>query len=496
MEITILIILFCLVDGIPSNSTCPCPIDFSVIIAVYNTGRYLKESIESVLRQTIGFSSHIEIVLVNDGSTDESEQICLDYCRMYPKNIRYIHQIHSGVSVARNRGLQLARGRYINFLDSDDRWSHNAFKCAKFFLDQNLNVNIVSCRVRYFEASNNYAEYDYKFTTTGTVSLLENYTKIQLYAAPTFIRSSAIGAHRFDERLERGEDAHFINALLLDNPTYVVIREVEYEYRRRNDFSSADQNNYASEAYFNPFITYCYEDLFMKSRLLYGRVVEFIQFLFFSDYLNRLHQPSYLYLLDDEYELYLNKMETLLKEVSVSLIERHTFDRREKLYILLQRCNITEYYNNSLTSEDFFGGYQIPISLGDIKSCLLLLQFKRKRLKVSLTFSDYLYCHPHCSCSYHVRIFETIIKGTSVHMRSSTFVSAAKKRYFNTNRIVIFELPIYYLLLPLNFMLLNSRQTVRLNTPPSIILHLNSILRLLSILGLAIHDYRLRRRMK
>jgi glycosyltransferase involved in cell wall biosynthesis len=59
---------------------------FSVIISIYNAGRYLDDSIGSVLNQTIGYNN-IEIILVNDGSTDETEEICLKYQNNYPKNI-------------------------------------------------------------------------------------------------------------------------------------------------------------------------------------------------------------------------------------------------------------------------------------------------------------------------------------------------------------------------------------------------------------------------
>ena len=61
---------------------------FSVVMAIYNTGRYLNESISSILNQTVGYQN-IQIILVNDGSSDNSEEICLAYQRNYPNNIIY-----------------------------------------------------------------------------------------------------------------------------------------------------------------------------------------------------------------------------------------------------------------------------------------------------------------------------------------------------------------------------------------------------------------------
>ena len=105
---------------------------FSVIISIYNTGRYLDDSISSILNQTIDLKN-IQIILINDGSTDESEKICLKYKENYSENILYIRIEHSGVSKARNIGIEFAKGKFINFLDSDDKWDKEAFKYALNF---------------------------------------------------------------------------------------------------------------------------------------------------------------------------------------------------------------------------------------------------------------------------------------------------------------------------------------------------------------------------
>ncbi len=89
---------------------------FSIIIPVYNVERYLKDCIQSVLKQKY---KDYEIILVDDGSSDNSSQICDNYVNSY-KNIHVIHQENQGLSAARNRGITLAKGEYIIFLDSDD----------------------------------------------------------------------------------------------------------------------------------------------------------------------------------------------------------------------------------------------------------------------------------------------------------------------------------------------------------------------------------------
>ena len=127
---------------------------FSVIIPVYNVEQYLAETLDSVINQTIGFEDHIQIILVNDGSPDHSERICMKYKEKYPDNIVYVKKENGGVSSARNEGIAYAQGKYVNFLDSDDCWEPDAFENALQFFDQNYDiVDVVSARKKFFDAT-------------------------------------------------------------------------------------------------------------------------------------------------------------------------------------------------------------------------------------------------------------------------------------------------------------------------------------------------------
>ena len=91
---------------------------FSIIVPIYNVERYLEQCIESVLAQDY---QNYELILVDDGSPDNSIDICVKYAKQYP-NIVFIRKINGGLSDARNAGIKLARGKYLMFLDSDDYW--------------------------------------------------------------------------------------------------------------------------------------------------------------------------------------------------------------------------------------------------------------------------------------------------------------------------------------------------------------------------------------
>lgn len=100
----------------------------SVIIPTYNSARFLTEAVDSVLSQTF---KDIEILVIDDGSTDETEGLM----HRYGSHVRYIRQENSGVARARNRGIQESRGHYVAFLDADDTWLPHKLECQLRMLD-------------------------------------------------------------------------------------------------------------------------------------------------------------------------------------------------------------------------------------------------------------------------------------------------------------------------------------------------------------------------
>ena len=147
--------------------------NFSVIMAIYNTENYLRESIKSLINQDINFKENIELILVDDGSTDNSKEICLEYQKKFPNNITYIYQEHEGQAKARNRGLKIASGKYINFFDSDDKFSLSTFGNVFEFFEKYYNeTDIVTIPIELFDRINGPHNLNYKFKSTGIVNLL------------------------------------------------------------------------------------------------------------------------------------------------------------------------------------------------------------------------------------------------------------------------------------------------------------------------------------
>lgn len=112
----------------------------SVIIPIYNVEKFLKYSLESVINQTY---KNLEIILINDGSTDASKEICKEY-EQKDKRIKLINQDNKGISAARNIGLKVASGEYIGFLDADDVISAQFFECLYKLIKQTA-ADIAEC---------------------------------------------------------------------------------------------------------------------------------------------------------------------------------------------------------------------------------------------------------------------------------------------------------------------------------------------------------------
>lgn len=124
----------------------------SVIVPVYNVEKYLNECIDSILAQTF---TDFELILVNDGSSDRSGEICDEYA-IKDKRIKVIHQQNGGVSVARNTGLDEAKGTYISFVDSDDVVLPNyLYVLLKALKDTDSDIS--SCRLGGLVLKDNYS---------------------------------------------------------------------------------------------------------------------------------------------------------------------------------------------------------------------------------------------------------------------------------------------------------------------------------------------------
>lgn len=120
----------------------------SVVVPVYNSEKYIKKCVESLLNQTY---NDLEVILVDDGSTDKSEEILNSYIESYRDKVKFYKKEHSGLSDTRNYGVEKTTGTYICFVDSDDYVDINLFETLKE--DMENNVDIIKYKLKTVNSS-------------------------------------------------------------------------------------------------------------------------------------------------------------------------------------------------------------------------------------------------------------------------------------------------------------------------------------------------------
>jgi len=177
----------------------------SVIIPCFNSEKWIKFTLESVYQQSY---KNIEIILIDDGSTDNTKSIIKNYY----KDIKYIFKKNEGPAAARNVGLKIATGEYIAFLDSDDLWDHQKIKKQVDYLDNHGEIALVFNNVKVINEENEIQYITNKKVPMNKKKLIRDLYlgKIGMNTPTIMIRRSVFDeVNGFDESLKRRED-HYL----------------------------------------------------------------------------------------------------------------------------------------------------------------------------------------------------------------------------------------------------------------------------------------------
>lgn len=211
-------------------------IKFSVIVPVYNAEKYIAECIESVLNQTF---SDLELLLVDDGSPDNSGAICDEYAAK-DSRVKVFHQENGGVCAARNTGLDNATGEYVSFVDSDDYLESNALEILyNDILTHNADV---SCALMAGDDNQDKANlkngvYEvWQESDALKNALLDN--RFTYSSCAKLFKRALIGDMRFEVGRKIHEDSFFVFSCFLKQPTVVVRNIAVYNYRN-NSYSAS-----------------------------------------------------------------------------------------------------------------------------------------------------------------------------------------------------------------------------------------------------------------
>lgn len=221
---------------------------FSVVIPVYNKADTIRESINSVLAQTV---KDFEIVVVNDGSTDNIREVLSEY-----SDLKVVHQENGGVSVARNTGIDAAEGEFVCFLDADDLWFPNHLDELSLRIDENPDINyfITSHSVSHSDGSSYNSSDKLSFSnddfiiTDNLFKLLNTYGDAIVHTNCICVKRSSLIKHslRFEPGERLGEDTDMWYRIALKEKL-LLSQKITTMYRREN--STATRNTVTPESW-------------------------------------------------------------------------------------------------------------------------------------------------------------------------------------------------------------------------------------------------------
>ena len=217
----------------------------SVIVPVYNVEAYLERCVESILHQTY---TNFELILINDGSTDSSGQICDHLANQY-ENIKVYHIENAGVSNARNMGIQLATGSWVTFIDSDDFVTQDYLATLASAVE-GLNVGFVIAPLHHIKNGivTDLSPHSGKtelWSTEETMKELLMTTRTSFFPVAKLFKRDLLADEKFNTNYHLAEDALFLTELLLKTRcSSVFIDKPIYYYDHREGSATTSVNRY------------------------------------------------------------------------------------------------------------------------------------------------------------------------------------------------------------------------------------------------------------
>lgn len=216
----------------------------SVIVPVYNVEKYLQRCVNSLLAQTY---TDYEIILVDDGSTDSSGQICDHYATLDPR-IRVIHKPNGGLSSARNTGIDVCTGDYICFIDSDDYINDNMLECMNKCISDN-HAEICMCGYSIVEEHNR-AVHSITFNESRSYSTDEIFREViiplKTAAWNKLFSRALIGENRFPDGRIHGEDLVFFLKIIEATTCICSTEYIGYNYiKRPSSITTSSMNSHS-----------------------------------------------------------------------------------------------------------------------------------------------------------------------------------------------------------------------------------------------------------
>lgn len=367
---------------------------FTIISAVYNVAEFLREAVDSVIHQTIGLKN-VQLILVDDGTPDNSGEICDEYAAKYPENIFVIHKQNGGVSSARNEGLKHVQGKYVNFMDSDDKWATDALaKVWKFFEKHYDETDMVALPIKFFDAARGDHMLNYKFKAgSRVVDLTEEWNAPQMHVASSFFKAEMFENLRFDQTLAYAEDAKVVQSVISQKQTIGLFCESAYLYRKRSTgAASAIQSSGQKPNWYLPVMDSYHLSVIKAAVEKFGVLPRFLQMTLMYDLQWRIKKENIAgdNLTAEEKALYIQKLKEALSYIDDDIImaQKHIFGEQKILALKLKYSEEPLVVaDENKVSLNFESGVDFPIK--NCKATFEFIEVEDNKLKLSCCVGIY-----------------------------------------------------------------------------------------------------------
>lgn len=363
------------------------PFEFSVVMAVYNVEPFLREAVDSLIAQDFGFEK-IQLIMVDDGSTDGSGAICDEYVAQFPENVMVIHKKNGGVASARNEGLKYATGRYLNFMDSDDKFTVNVMsEIHRYFLEWEEETDILTIPLQFFDGLNEPHWQNEKFNRGARIlDLFWDYRASIMFVNASFFANRVKEKIKYDPHLVCGEDMKVLLTILADKMKMGVVPSCKYMYRRRSgEGTSLVQTAKKKYGWYFDYFTYLVDWALAFYKKRFGYVPAFLQYELMADLQWRFRQVNDMseVLSEEEIEKYKTRLFAALRHFDDKyILDQKMIWNEHKCYMLAKKYGREPELTQRKTNLIVHFGNTMINSVADQYSKLEFLKINDGRLEL------------------------------------------------------------------------------------------------------------------
>ncbi len=227
--------------GMNTAASAGNPVEISIIVPAYNVAPYIGECLQSIEAQA--FAGRIEVLLIDDCSTDDSFAICRDFVASHPEKYRLLQNpANQGVSATRNRGLDEARGTFFLFIDPDDLLPPDALT-ALYEAASTSGASIVKGNNTIFDATRERdarynAERSYRVDGDAVLTTLYRHEHVRGHPWGKLFRREPLGQYRFPLGVRMAQDLYYCSEVFAHADSLLLLARTVYRYRDRDSGST------------------------------------------------------------------------------------------------------------------------------------------------------------------------------------------------------------------------------------------------------------------